>query len=531
MSLTLISNSRIYTLAAVFCVFFLTGCSGLRGELISAAEQGDVAKVETILRLDPKSGTRLSPYTLNSALLAASVKGQTETVRLLLENGASADSTDPRGVSALTHAAARGYLEIVKTLTEHGAGSRENPNGKFGAPLWDAASAGQSEIVKYLVEHGADMEAGHGKRGGTALVIAASNGHTATVRALLEAGASLDGTDENGTSAHSMATIWHHPDTARVIDEFSNARRRIGGGEVAAAGLSAEQVAQISAQAARAAVQESRPVVPPTKDISSDVDKPNYKKVENEDAYAVVVGVENYAQDLPKADYAERDAKAFQAHLIALGVPARHIQYLVGPRATAGSLAAYLEDWLPKNVTSRSTVYFYFSGHGSPDIKTGGAYLVPFDGNPDFLARTAYPVSRLYETLSKLGAHRVIIALDSCFSGAGGRSVLAKGTRPLVQRVEDSAIPETGGILVLTASAANQISGVLADQGHGAFTYYLLKGLNGGAADGAEHVSLDGLYRYLSPQVQDAAHLDNRDQTPQLLPASARSQAAQIQLR
>ena len=38
-----------------------------------------------------------------------------------------------------------------------------------------------------------------------------------------------------------------------------------------------------------------------------------------------------------------------------------------------------------------STVYFYYSGHGAPDLKTGQAYLVPWDGDAQFLKDTALP--------------------------------------------------------------------------------------------------------------------------------------------
>ena len=38
-----------------------------------------------------------------------------------------------------------------------------------------------------------------------------------------------------------------------------------------------------------------------------------------------------------------------------------------------------------------------------------------------------------------------------------------------------------GGIVVISAAAAGQISGALKDKEHGLFTYYLLKGLGGEA--------------------------------------------------
>ncbi|TBR25344.1 caspase family protein, partial [bacterium] len=136
---------------------------------------------------------------------------------------------------------------------------------------------------------------------------------------------------------------------------------------------------------------------------------------------------------------------------------------------------------------------------------------VPTDGDPQYLSDTAYPIGRLYERLGALKAKRVVVALDSCFSGAGGRSVLAKGVRPLVTTVE--AAPTAGAnLLSLAASSGDQISGTAEDQGHGLFTYYLLKGLNesGGKA------TVRGLLDAVRPKVQDHARRANREQTPQL---------------
>lgn len=71
----------------------------------------------------------------------------------------------------------------------------------------------------------------------------------------------------------------------------------------------------------------------------------------------------------------------------------------------------------------------------------------------------------------------------------------------------------------------------ISHEGHGAFTYYLLKGLAGAAKNDSGHVTVQSLYGYLTPKVQDAARLHNRDQTPQLLPAAASTAVSQIQLR
>ena len=255
---------------------------------------------------------------------------------------------------------------------------------------------------------------------------------------------------------------------------------------------------------------------------------PLFHEAERPDDYALIVGIEKY-DDLPAATYAERDAAAAADFVQAMGVPTRNIATLTGERATRSGLAKKLEGWLANNVNENSTVYFYYSGHGAPDTKTGEAYLVPFDGDPEYLDQTAYPLKHLYEKLNALKAKRVIVMLDSCFSGAGGRSVLAKGARPLVSNVDTGFIAADGKLTVLAAAGAEQISGTTDEKGHGLFSYYLFNGLNGGAKDASGQVTVKSLFDYLKPKVMDDAHRANRDQVPQF--QSGGTAAADVVLR
>jgi len=247
----------------------------------------------------------------------------------------------------------------------------------------------------------------------------------------------------------------------------------------------------------------------------SDVDAPSYKSAEDPGKFALVVGVEDY-ESLPPADYAERDARAVRDHLLALGYPQRNVIFLTGQQAGKSGIEKYVESWLPRNVDENSQVFVYFSGHGAPDVKSGRAFLMPWDADAKFVDATGYPVKRLYDRLATLKARRVVVALDSCFSGAGGRSVIAQGARPLITQV-DAGLPSTDKLVVLAAASGDEITGAADGQAHGLFTYYLLKGLNekGGSA------SAKSLYDFLKPKVEDAARRDNRDQTPRLLSADA----------
>jgi uncharacterized caspase-like protein len=171
-------------------------------------------------------------------------------------------------------------------------------------------------------------------------------------------------------------------------------------------------------------------------------------------------------------------------------------------------------------VETGSSVFIYFSGHGAPDPKTGGAYLVPYDGDPSFIAETGYSLKRMYDSLEKLPAREIIVALDSCFSGAGGRSVIAKGVRPLVMNLQGS-LSLSRNITVLSASSGDQISATYDEKGHGLFTYFLLKGMKDEDVirqDGS--IKMVDLFSYIKPQVERIARKKyNNEQTPQLIGA------------
>ncbi|MDE2511022.1 MAG: caspase family protein, partial [Elusimicrobia bacterium] len=204
----------------------------------------------------------------------------------------------------------------------------------------------------------------------------------------------------------------------------------------------------------------------------------------------------------------DRDAKLAAAYFErVLGVPERNLALLTGDHAAKGDFEKYFERWLPNRVADGGRVYVYYSGHGAPNPKTGDAYLVPWDADPTYIDQTGYPVKRLYAQLAKLPAARTTVVLDSCFSGAGGRSVIARGARPLVTVATDAVPPR---LTVISASAGDQISNSDPEKGHGLFTYYFLKGLKTKGPD------LRAVFDYLKPQVQTAARRDdNSDQDPQ----------------
>lgn len=470
----------------------------------------------------------LSGCTMASSLAATARSGRTEEARSLLDKGADVNQVSACQTSKFMDygphhhsrpimcAAVEGHLETVKLLLDRGADIAAADPWTYTV-LMKAAGAGKTDIVRLLIDRGADVNARTTARvnsGSTALVWAVVSAHSDTASLLIEKGADVDA---------AMSYLHKHSDPG--VTDFSAdyaaglkllerlTRQAQPATPLAAGGISKEDLTKIVKAAVEGATGVQKSVSPESAARHSDVDTPSYKLVERAEDFALVVGISRYS-DIPEAQFAERDAEAVKSHLIAAGFPSRNVIQLFGEKAGRSAMEKFLETWLPRNVNENSRVFFYFSGHGAPDPKTGEAYLIPWDGDPGFLENTGYPIKRLYEKLSMLKAKEVIVALDACFSGAGGRSVLAKGARPLVMKVDTTAVPQN--LTVFAAASGDQITSTLEDQGHGTFTYYFLKGLSGGAKNASGRVTTRALYDYLTPKVQDAARRQNRDQKPVL---------------
>jgi hypothetical protein len=272
--------------------------------------------------------------------------------------------------------------------------------------------------------------------------------------------------------------------------------------------------------AAPAAATARRPEARPDSGLSA----PRFAAADRafgEDDAAVVIGVEKY-QDIPPADFAAADARLVKEYLLALGMSERNIELLVDERATGTAMRKILQSWLPNRVKPGSRVFVYYSGHGAPEPAGGKSYLVPHDGDPNYLTATGYPLEELYAGLGRLPGAEVAVVLDSCFSGAGGRSVLAKGARPLVASAPAPSLPSK--VAVLAATEGAQISTVSRERGHGLLTYHFLKALRDGGTD------LASIHAAIRPRVEDEAKRENVTQTPSLL-SDPRSPAVRFRLR
>jgi uncharacterized caspase-like protein len=197
-----------------------------------------------------------------------------------------------------------------------------------------------------------------------------------------------------------------------------------------------------------------------------------------------VIGIESYGNaSLPPARFATADAKLFSDFAEwALGVPADRITLLTDAGATAGAILAKVRSTLlrARQEAPVGAVYVFFSGHGL--AIRGAPHLLAHDYEEYAIERTTIAVDDLVEWVAESEPESITVFVDSCFSGQTRDSgVVVADARAL--RAGTGLGPSLGHrVAVLSAASETGLSMSLAEVGHGAFSYVLMRGL-GGEAD------------------------------------------------
>jgi Flp pilus assembly protein TadD len=223
--------------------------------------------------------------------------------------------------------------------------------------------------------------------------------------------------------------------------------------------------------------------------------------------YALLVGISKYKRPELSLQFANADASVFSELLESQrggGVPRENVLLLTDEKATTAAVRNGFQDFLRRRAGKNDTVVILLAGHGTVDNR--GAYIVTYDSDPQDLASTALPMSELRglfeDQLKKVG--RVILFADVCKAGAIG-DIHSTAVNSDVEHLGDVE----GDLLGLLASRPREVSieGPQFGGGHGAFSYYVIKGLEG-AAD-ANHdglVDANELISYVSAQVPQATN-------------------------
>lgn len=239
-------------------------------------------------------------------------------------------------------------------------------------------------------------------------------------------------------------------------------------------------------------------------DVDENIPTTNGK---NGDTYVVILANEKYNEIVGIVPFAHNDGEVFQEYCIrTLGIPARQIH--MAKDATKNQFENAM-DWMKgiANVRSDARFIVYYAGHGVPNGDE--TYLLPVDANPE-KPQQMWSLKDMYTMLSEMPSSAVVCLLDACFSGTRRNGEpLTQGGRG-VRAAERPKSPVHGNLVVLSAADAKQTAYPFADQQHGLFTYYLLKGLK----DSNGTIQLEQLFSKIFENVRIEAAMATREQTP-----------------
>lgn len=164
---------------------------------------------------------------------------------------------------------------------------------------------------------------------------------------------------------------------------------------------------------------------------------------------------------------------------------------LLGADATKDNIIEFLEAFF--KCKDEDTLFLYWAGHGSSD---GNGYFIAYDTENDNKIDTAVEMSYVKKLIENTNAKAVVVMFDCCYSGT-----VARGASDFRATMERSLHVIGKGKVIIAACDDYQKAYELENENHGRFTYHVLQGLKGNAADAEGNVSVFNLFTYVSGEM------------------------------
>ncbi|MEM7716958.1 MAG: caspase family protein [Cyanobacteria bacterium P01_A01_bin.68] len=233
--------------------------------------------------------------------------------------------------------------------------------------------------------------------------------------------------------------------------------------------------------------------------------------------WLLLIGINDYQDiNLPCLRYPALDCQGLEQSLIKAteGFPNKEIvvHHDFAPQVPILENIRHSLHRIVSQSQSQDSILLYFSGHGMLEPDTQEAVLCLSDTNKNNLLGTGLPMQEVVEMLSASPAKQQLLCLDTCHSGDmallgasvgsarnGDITPLSNSTPQLMSVLRQRA-SQSKGFCALLSCDRGQKSWEFPELGHGVFTYYLMQGLSGEAADVSGFIDADGLYKYVYRQ-------------------------------
>nr|WP_294945064.1 caspase family protein [uncultured Mucilaginibacter sp.] len=224
----------------------------------------------------------------------------------------------------------------------------------------------------------------------------------------------------------------------------------------------------------------------------------------NATIHLIVVGINAYKNPKMSLNYALADATAFknEAEKDAKTIATNLKTYFVTDAQADknGITAAFAE--VKRNAKPQDVFVFYYAGHGVISDKNKEFYLVPTDVTDlqnvdEALAKNGIPSSMLQRYAIDIPAQKQVFILDACQSAGAFQQLMSNDAN---QQKNLAVVARSTGTHWIAASGSQQFAQEFGQLGHGAFTYVLLKAMQGEAASN-KMITVNGLKNFLQIQL------------------------------
>ena len=188
--------------------------------LHAAAQRGDVAQIQRL-------ATAATVNTVDSygrtPLHVASFAKQREAIRALVKAGADLSKLESDRYDAVTIASVADDEETLRVLLQQGASAKLTTSRYDGTALIAAAHLGHDGVVRQLIQAGAPLDHVNNLHWTAAIeaVVLGDGGkrHQSTLKALIDAGANLKLTDRHGQTPLQLAKARGYSEMVNMLEK------------------------------------------------------------------------------------------------------------------------------------------------------------------------------------------------------------------------------------------------------------------------------------------------------------------------
>ncbi len=227
--------------------------------------------------------------------------------------------------------------------------------------------------------------------------------------------------------------------------------------------------------------------------------------------WALVIGVDRYADtQITTLGGASNDARSIADALVRYaGFPPDQVILLASDQPperqpTRGNILRRLSN-LAQVVPQDGLLFMSFAGHGME--RNEQAFLLPSDSqvsnDVELLEETAINVKEVKSRIHKIGVGQVVMVLDACRNDPVGRGDQDNPLTASYLRGFDFDVRnrEVTAFATLYATAVGARAYEYSEKHQGYFTWELIEGLKGGAANANGEVTLSALVGYVQSRV------------------------------